>query len=93
MNLKWNQVSVGRLSLIGFLTLAAILCAGSRKMETHAQNQGSQHVRVSAINDWSHHNMIYSRPSSSEQTLKLQSEPRYQLQLQKEKRDRKAEAQ
>ena len=83
MYLKRKQMSAGRLGLIGFLTLAVILYVGSRKMETHAQNQAPQHVRVSAITDWSHHNMIYSRPSSAEQSLKLQSEPRYQLQLQK----------
>ena len=83
MNLKRKQIGAGRLGLIGFLTLAVILYAGSRKTETHAQNQAPQHVRVSAITDWSHHNMVYSRPSSAEQALKLQSEPRYQLQLQK----------
>jgi hypothetical protein len=93
MNLKQTQISAGRFALIGFLTLVVILYVGSRKTETHAQNQAPEHVRVSAITDWSHHNMIYSRPSSAEQSLKLQSEPRYQLQLQKEKRNSTTNAQ
>jgi hypothetical protein len=84
MNLKQKRISAGRLGLIGFFTLAVILYVGSRKTETHAQNQVPQHVRVSAISDWSHHHMVYSRPSTPEQSVKLQSEPRYQLQLQKQ---------
>ena len=93
MNLNRKQLTAGRLGLIGLLTLAVILYVGSRKMETHAQNQAPQHVRVSAITDWSHHNMVYSRPSSAGLSLKLQSEPRYQLQLEKEKRGSTANAQ
>jgi hypothetical protein len=93
MNLKQTQISAGRFALIGFLTLVVILYVGSRKTETHAQNQAPQHVRVSAITDWSHHKMIYSRPSSAEKSLKLQLEPRYQLQLQKEKRNSTTNAQ
>jgi hypothetical protein len=83
MDLKQERTSAGRLGLIIFLTLAGILYLGSRKKEIHAQNQLPQHVRVSAITDWSHRHIVYSKPSSIEQSLKLQSEPRYQLQLQK----------
>src|SRR5579872_1688225 len=84
MNLKRKHIRTGRLGLIIFLTLAGILYLASRKTETHAQNQVPQHVRVSAISDWSHHYMVYSRPSSAAQSLRLQSEPRYQQQLQKQ---------
>jgi hypothetical protein len=84
MNLKRMQISAGRFALIGFLTLAVILYVGSRKTETHAQNQAPQHVRVSGVSDWSHHHMVYSRPSSAAQSLRLQLEPRYQQQLQKQ---------
>jgi len=84
MNLKRKHIRTGRLGLIIFLTLAGILYLASRKTETHAQNQVPQHVRVSAISDWSHHHVVYSRPSTPEQSLKLQLEPRYQQQLQKQ---------
>ncbi len=83
MNLKQKRITAGRLGLIIFLTLTGMLYLGSQKKETHAQNQLPQHVRVSAITDWSHRHIVYSRPSSVEQSLKLQAEPRYQLQLQK----------
>jgi hypothetical protein len=83
MNLKQRRVAKGRLVLIIFLTLTGIVYLASRKTETHAQNQVPKHVRVSAISDWSHHYVVYSTPSSVAQSLKLQSEPRYQLQLRK----------
>ena len=84
MNLKRMHIRPGRLRPIIFLTLAGILYLASRKTETHAQNQAPQHVRVSAVSDWSHHHMVYSRPSSAAQSLRLQLEPRYQQQLQKQ---------
>jgi hypothetical protein len=83
MNLRRTGIGTSRLALIIFVALAGILYVVSRKTETHAQNQASQHIRVSAIDDWSHHHMIYSRPSSAAQSLKWQSDPRYQQQLQK----------
>jgi hypothetical protein len=83
MNLKRKGLGTGPLGLIIFLILASILYLALRKSETHAQNQVPQHVRVSAIDDWSHHHMVYSRPASDAQSLKLQSEPRYQQQLEK----------
>lgn len=93
MNLKRKQVSALRLGLIGFLTLAGVLYVASRKLETHAENQVAPHVRVSAISDWSHHDLVYSRPATPEQERKLQLEPRYQLQLRKARRDTTVKAQ
>jgi hypothetical protein len=83
MNLEQKRIAAGRFVLIILSTLAGIVYLGSRKTETHAQNQVPQHVRVSAIDDWSHRHLVYSTPSSLPQSLKLQSEPRYQLQLQR----------
>ena len=83
MNQRWKGIGTGRIGLIIFVILASILYLALRKSETHAQNQGPQHIRVSAIDDWSHHHTVYSRPSSVAQSLKLQSEPRYLNQLQK----------
>jgi hypothetical protein len=83
MNLRWKHVRDGRFSLIIVVTLAGIVHLASRKSETHAQNQAPQHIRVSAIDDWSHHHMVYSRPSSIAQSLKLKLEPRYLNQSQK----------
>jgi hypothetical protein len=83
MNLEPRGMRIGWLGLIALMTLAGILYLASSKLQTHAQNQVPKHVRVSAIDDWSHHHMVYSRPSSVTQSLKLQSEPRYQQQLQK----------
>ena len=81
MNLKQKRIAAGRFVLIILSTLTGIVYLGSRKTETHAQNQVPQHARVSAIADWSHRHSVYSTPSSVAQSLKLQSEPRYQLQL------------
>jgi hypothetical protein len=83
MNLKQKRIATGRLGVIILSALTGIVYLGSRKPETHAQNQVSQHVRVSAIADWSHRHMVYSTPSSVAQSSILQSEPRYQQQLQK----------
>jgi len=83
MNLKQKRIAAGRFVLIILSTLTGIVYLGSRKTETHAQNQVPQHARVSAIADWSHRHSVYSAPSSVAQSLKLQSEPRYQLQLQR----------
>jgi hypothetical protein len=83
MNLKPRGMRIGRLGLIALLTLAGVVHLESNKWRTHAQSQVPNHVRVSAIDDWSHHRTIYSRPSSVAQSLKLKSDPRYQQQLQK----------
>jgi hypothetical protein len=83
MNLKRTGIGTGRLGLIIFLALTGILYLASRKTEMHAQGHAPQHIRTSAIDDWSHHHAVYSRPSSVAQSLKVQSEPRYQQQLQK----------
>jgi hypothetical protein len=85
MNSKRKSIGTSQLGLIMFLILSSILYLALRKSETHAQNQVPPHIRVSAIDDWSHHHMVYSRPSSVEQSLKLQSEPRYQQQLRTKK--------
>lgn len=83
MNLKRKGIWASRIGLIIFLILASVMYLASRKSETHAQNQAPQHIRVFAIDDWSHHHTVYSRPSSVAQSSRLQSEPRYQQQLQK----------
>jgi hypothetical protein len=83
MNLRRKHIGAGRFGLIIFLALTGILYLGWQKKETHAQVQAPQHVRVSAITDWSHRHIVYSTPSSVALSLKLKSEPRYQLQLQK----------
>jgi hypothetical protein len=83
MNLKRKGMGIARLGLVALLILAGILYLASRKLQTHAQNQGPKHIRVSAIDDWSHRHLVYSAPSLAALSLKLQSEPRYQLQLQK----------
>ncbi len=83
MTLKRKGMRICGLGLIAFLAFAGILHLASRKLQVHAQSQVARHVRVSSIDDWSHRHMVYSAPSSSAQSLKLQSEPRYELQLQK----------
>jgi hypothetical protein len=83
MSSKQMRIPTGRFAFFILSTLAGTVYLGSRKTETHAQNQVPQHARVSAIDDWSHRHVVYSTPSSLAQSLKLQSEPRYQLQLQK----------
>lgn len=69
--------------LILLVTLAGIVLLASRKMETYAQGQVPKHVRVPTINDWSRRHMVYSKPASAAQSMKLKSEPRYQQQIQK----------
>lgn len=81
MSLKQKRIATGRFVLFILSTLAGTVYLGSRKTETHAQNPVPPHVRVSAIADWSHRHVVYSAPPSLSQSLKLQSEPRYQLQL------------
>lgn len=80
MNLKRKGLGTCQLGLIICLALTGILYLALRESETHAQNKALQHVRVSAINDWSHHHAVFSRPSLAAQSSKLQSEPRYQQQ-------------
>jgi hypothetical protein len=93
MHLKRKSILAGRIGLIIFLILASIIYLASRKSETHAQNRAPQHIRVSAIDDWSHHHMVFSRPSSVAQSLKLKSKPRYLNQLQKRNSTRQQSAQ
>jgi len=71
MNLKQKRIAAGRFVLIILSTLTGLVYLGSRKTETHAQNQVPQHARVSAIADWSHRHSVYSTPSSVAQSLKL----------------------
>jgi 5-methylcytosine-specific restriction endonuclease McrA len=81
MNPEWKVGKAVRLGLILFVALAGILLLASWRKETHAQNQAPNHVRVPMVTDWSHHHMVYSRPASIADALRLQNEPRYVQQV------------
>jgi len=81
MNLTRKGALAVRLALVTLFTCVGILLLVSRGMRTHAENQTPDHVRVPLVTDWSHRHMIYSRPSSTAQALRLQAEPRYWQQL------------
>jgi hypothetical protein len=81
MSAKGRGVLAVRLALISAFVLTGILFLVSRNTRTHAQNQAQKHVRVPLVTDWSHRNMIYSRPSSMAQALRLQEQPRYLQQM------------
>ena len=59
--------------LISALTLVMVWVAFS------AHGQG--HVRTSLPQDWSHHHLVFTPPSSIAQAWKLQQEPRFQHQV------------
>ncbi len=81
MNVKRKGALAVRLALISIFALAGILLLVSRSMRTHAEKQTPNHVPVPLVTDWSHSHMVYSRPSSTGQALRLQAEPRYWQQL------------
>jgi hypothetical protein len=81
MSVRRKAALAVRLALVTLFTCVGILHLVSRSVRTQAENQTPNHVRVPVVTDWSHRHMIYSRPSSTAQTLRLQAEPRYLQQL------------
>jgi hypothetical protein len=79
MNARRKGALAVRLALVSIFSLVGIVLGFSRSMRIHAESQ--THVRVPLVTDWSHRHMVYSRPSSTGQALKLQAEPRYWQQL------------
>jgi len=77
MNSKRKYAWVLRVAIVSLCALAVVLLISSRNPKAQAQT----HVPVSMTTDWSTHHMVYSAPSSVQQALKLQTEPRYLRQL------------
>ncbi len=77
MNVKRNSDFAARLVLVSIFTLVGVLLVISRSMRAHAESQTPNHVWVPLATDWSHRHMVYSRPSSTGQALRLRAEPRY----------------
>jgi hypothetical protein len=69
MNLANSQTFRVMTGLISALTLMMVWVALS------AHGQG--HVRTSLPQDWSHHHLVFTPPSSIEQASRLQQEPRF----------------
>jgi hypothetical protein len=69
MNLANSQTFRVRTGLVSALTLMMAWVALS------AHGQG--HVRMSLPQDWSHHHLVFTPPSSIEQAWRLQQEPRF----------------
>lgn len=65
-----------------FRVITGLICASTLVMVWAAHSaHGQGHVRMSLPQDWSHHHLVFTPPSSFEQAWKLQQEPRFWHQM------------
>jgi len=67
---------ISRIARVGGLSVIC-LALGAAMLLTGKQIPASSHNRVPLVQDWSHQHMIFSRPSSLIQNLKVQRQTRY----------------
>ncbi len=67
---------ISRIARVGGLSVIC-LALGAAMLLTGKQIPASSHNRVPLVQDWSHRHMIFSRPSSFIQNLKVQQQTRY----------------
>ncbi len=80
MSTKWNSRHLIRSGLAAVSALLAVLFV-FWGLKTHAQSSSQVHTPVHMTTDWSTRHLVYSAPSSTALTRRLQAEPRYLNQL------------